>query len=213
MLLRLRTVFLSNNRINRIATDLEKALPNLTTLVLSNNLLTELADLLPLASVKSLRSLSLIDNHVSRVANYRLYVVHFMPFLTLLDFRKIKQKVCQILFHFFFFFLKIFYFAPSSQEREEAKKLFSGKKGKELEQSLSKSTKGVQNEEEIQQARAVHQQTVNEDVERIKVWNLSLISGFMVAQIFSVMGMMVMVIRRPSGVRDPSTRLPIWKIC
>jgi len=109
--------------------------------------------------------------------------------------------------------LKIFYFAPSSQEREEAKKLFSGKKGKELEQSLSKSTKGVQNEEEIQQARAVHQQTVNEDVERIKVWNLSLISGFTVAQIFFVMCVMVMVIRRPSGVRDPSTRLPIWKIC
>ena len=93
LLLRLRTIFLSNNRVSRIATDLEKALPNLTTLVLSNNLFTELADLLPLATIKSLRSLSLIDNHVSRVANYRLFVVHFMPFLTLLDFRKIKQKV------------------------------------------------------------------------------------------------------------------------
>jgi len=148
LLARIRSLFISNNRVNRIGVGLEKSLPKLTTLVLNNNHLIELADLLPLATIASLRSLSLLDKQITRLPNYRLYVIHTLPFLTLLDFRKIKSK-----------------------EREEAKKLFSGKKGKDLEQSLSKSTRNVEDEaQQAKQQQIFHQQQQanQEDVNRIK---------------------------------------------
>jgi len=150
LLTRLRSIFINNNRVNRIGSGIEKSLPKLTTLVLNNNHLIELADILPLATVTSLRSLSLLDNQLVRLPNYRLFVIHTLPFLKLLDFKKIKTK-----------------------EREEAKKLFSGKKGKELEQNLSKSTRNIAAEDDFQaakekQAQFQQQQASQEDVNRIK---------------------------------------------
>jgi len=109
LLRRLGTILISNNRINRIAPDLEKNLPRLHTLVLNNNLVSELADLQPLATIKSLRVFSLIDNPVTRKQHYRLYVINLLPQLKTLDFRKVKPK-----------------------EREEAEKLFGGEAGKNL---------------------------------------------------------------------------------
>jgi len=77
----------------RIAEGLESSLPNLETLVLTGNLIQELADLDPLASIKSLRTLSLLHNPVTTRQHYRLYVAFKLPQLRLLDFRKIKVKV------------------------------------------------------------------------------------------------------------------------
>jgi U2 small nuclear ribonucleoprotein A' len=77
----------------RIAEGLELSLPNLETLVLTGNLIQELADLDPLASVKSLRTLSLLHNPVTTRQHYRLYIAFKLPQLRLLDFRKIKVKV------------------------------------------------------------------------------------------------------------------------
>jgi hypothetical protein len=77
----------------RISEGLESSLPNLETLVLTGNLIQELADLDPLASIKSLRTLSLLHNPVTTRQHYRLYVAFKLPQLRLLDFRKIKVKV------------------------------------------------------------------------------------------------------------------------
>ena len=77
----------------RIAEGLESSLPNLETLVLTGNLIQELADLDPLASIKSLRTLSLLHNPVTTRQHYRLYVAFKLPQVRLLDFRKIKVKV------------------------------------------------------------------------------------------------------------------------
>ena len=55
--------------------------------------LADLSDLQPLAALKSLRTLSLLDNPCSRQAHYRAYVVHLLPHLRILDFRKIKMQV------------------------------------------------------------------------------------------------------------------------
>jgi U2 small nuclear ribonucleoprotein A' len=77
----------------RIAEGLESSLPSLETLVLTGNLIQELADLDPLASIKSLRTLSLLHNPVTTRQHYRLYVAFKLPQLRLLDFRKIKVKV------------------------------------------------------------------------------------------------------------------------
>jgi len=91
LLNRLRTLLASNNQINRIAS-LGDSLIHLDTLVLNNNKISNLSDIDPLEQLPKLRSLSLIDNPIVKKQNYRLYVIHKLPKLTLLDFRKIKQK-------------------------------------------------------------------------------------------------------------------------
>lgn len=89
---RLRTLLLSNNRISKISDNLGEALPELSTLILSNNKLTNLSDILPLAKLKKLKRLSLLENVITKKQHYRLYVIYHLPQLTLLDFRKVKQK-------------------------------------------------------------------------------------------------------------------------
>ncbi|CAL1696346.1 unnamed protein product [Somion occarium] len=64
LLRRLRTLLLANNRISSISTSLHLSVPNLTTLILTNNNLAELGDLEPLMDVKGLRYLSLLGNPV-----------------------------------------------------------------------------------------------------------------------------------------------------
>lgn len=59
---------------------------------MTNNKLTNLNDVDALAEIKSLRRLSLLDNPVTKKAQYRLYVIHRIPQVKLLDFRKIQEK-------------------------------------------------------------------------------------------------------------------------
>jgi len=92
LLNRLKTLLLSNNRIIRVVPNLGEQLPNLETVVLSNNKIQNLSDLDTLAELPSLRRLSLLDNLVTKKPHYRLYVIHKLPKLKLLDFRKIKEK-------------------------------------------------------------------------------------------------------------------------
>jgi len=92
LFIRLHCLFFNNNHISKIAPNLGESLPNLDTLTLTNNRLVALPDLDPLASFPSLKTLSLIDNVVSKKPDYRLYVIHILPNLKILDFCKIKQK-------------------------------------------------------------------------------------------------------------------------
>lgn len=82
---------------------MEDAIPRLEWLILTNNKLTNLADLEPLQTLPRLRYLSLIDNPVTKQPGYRLFVINRCKKLKVLDFRKIKDA-----------------------EREEAKKMFEG---------------------------------------------------------------------------------------
>ena len=63
--LRLRTLFLAQNRISNIQANLSASIPNLTTIVLTKNRMAELADLEPLSGFKKLEYLSLKDNPVT----------------------------------------------------------------------------------------------------------------------------------------------------
>jgi len=92
---------MNNNRICKITDKLGEFLPNLTTLMLSNNRLLTLRDLEPLASLQTLTHVSIQHNPVAKEANYRLFLIARLPKLKALDFRKVKM-----------------------QERAEAKKLF-----------------------------------------------------------------------------------------
>eukprot|EP01120_Amphizonella_sp_Union-15-10_P010511 TRINITY_DN4214_c0_g2_i1.p1 TRINITY_DN4214_c0_g2~~TRINITY_DN4214_c0_g2_i1.p1 ORF type:complete len:240 (+),score=39.73 TRINITY_DN4214_c0_g2_i1:138-857(+) len=116
LLKRLASLFLNNNKICKIEDHLEKVLPFLETLVLTNNKIVNLSDLDPLSNFKSLSFLSLVNNPVTRKPHYRLYLIHKIPSLRVLDFNKVKM-----------------------QEREASKKLFSGEEGTKLKDQIAKS--------------------------------------------------------------------------
>ncbi|EKM60822.1 uncharacterized protein PHACADRAFT_246989 [Phanerochaete carnosa HHB-10118-sp] len=92
LLRRLRTLLLANNRIASISPSLHLSVPNLTTLVLTNNNLAELGDLEPLKDVKGLLYLSLLGNPVQEKKWYRGWLAWRIPSLRVLDFQRIRQK-------------------------------------------------------------------------------------------------------------------------
>ncbi|OTF80379.1 U2 small nuclear ribonucleoprotein A-like protein [Euroglyphus maynei] len=116
-----------------------------------NNQLQELGDIDPLAGFKKLTTLALMGNPVSTKKHYRLYVIHRIPSLRLLDFKKVKNR-----------------------EREEAQKLFSGEKGKRLENEIGiKSKTFVPGVSEINggagiQPNSQRKQLTTEEVQAIK---------------------------------------------
>ncbi|XP_059144369.1 U2 small nuclear ribonucleoprotein A'-like [Physella acuta] len=116
LLKRLKHVLLSNNRIVRISENLEENLPSLETLVLTNNNLKELADIDPLSTVTTLKHLSLMGNPITTKKNYRLYVIHKIPSLRILDFSRIKMK-----------------------EREAASKMFKKKKSQPQQATVAEN--------------------------------------------------------------------------
>ncbi|XP_030232593.1 U2 small nuclear ribonucleoprotein A' [Gadus morhua] len=118
LLKRLKTLLLNNNRICRFGENLEHALPSLTELILTSNNIQELGDLDPLATVKTLTLLSLLRNPVTNKKHYRLYVISKIPQIRVLDFQKVKLK-----------------------ERQEAEKMFKGKRGAQLAKDIAKRTR------------------------------------------------------------------------
>ncbi|KAM6058929.1 U2 small nuclear ribonucleoprotein A' isoform 1-T1 [Chlamydotis macqueenii] len=103
---------------SRIGENLEQALPSLTELVLTNNNIAELGELDPLSTIKSLTYLSVLRNPVTNKKHYRLYVIHKVPQVRVLDFQKVKLK-----------------------ERQEAEKMFKGKRGAQLAKDIARRTK------------------------------------------------------------------------
>lgn len=87
------------------------SIPNLEWLILNSNKLSNLAvccchisshphphhcaaqDLRPLGGLRKLKHLSLLDNTVTKRADYRLYVLSICPHLKVLDFKKVKDQV------------------------------------------------------------------------------------------------------------------------
>jgi U2 small nuclear ribonucleoprotein A' len=145
LLKRLVTLLMSNNRIQRIGPALNESLPQLEMLVLTNNNLTQLPDLDPLAALNgSLRNLSLLDNPVTKKPHYRLYVIHKLPRLRVLDFKKVKY-----------------------QERKDAEKVFGGEAGQSLKKDIAKTyvpgeipDDSVTTAKQMEQLRAVIEQAI-----------------------------------------------------
>ena len=94
-LIRLRTLLLANNSLSRIASDAFDSLPELTSLVLSNNRIARLATLLPISNLTRLERLSLIENPVVREPHYRWFVIHLLRYsrsFRYLDFQRITDR-------------------------------------------------------------------------------------------------------------------------
>jgi U2 small nuclear ribonucleoprotein A' len=120
LLKRITKLLFNNNRITIIQDKLDQSLPNLSWLILTNNDIKELADIDALACLTKLQCLSLLNNPITTKKHYRLYVINKLPTVRILDFRKVKLR-----------------------EREEAEKLFKGKKGKALVAEIEKQKTSV----------------------------------------------------------------------
>lgn len=168
---RIKKLLLSNNKIVYIDDHLHECLPNLEWLILTNNNIQELGDVDCLSKCSKLEFLSLLNNPIVLKQHYRLYVIHKIPQVRVLDFRKVKLR-----------------------EREEAAKMFKGKKGKEKEKEIGvRSREFVPGEgppakvarigrspEEIEAIKqAIAKATTLEEVERL---NQMLKSGFVPGQ-------------------------------
>lgn len=127
VLRRLTTLNLSHNRITRIDTGLGTQLPCLHTLLLDVNALSHLHDLDPLAALP-LQRLSLRDNPVAAVPQYRLYVIFLLPRLKVLDYTRVSRD-----------------------ERDEAKRLFgAGSKTAEQKEALRQAILNATSVEEVE---------------------------------------------------------------
>jgi len=102
---KIKSLLLSNNKVQNVAANLEHFIPHLENLILTNNNVEDLYEIDQLSTIKTLRTLSLLRNPVASLKHYRLYTIYKMPQLRILDFKKVKQK-----------------------ERDEAQTLFKGKK-------------------------------------------------------------------------------------
>jgi U2 small nuclear ribonucleoprotein A' len=89
---RLQKLFIANNHVNRVAEKIATELPNLDTIILSNNRITNLAVIDSIAANKKLAMLSLLENPVIHRPKYRLYTIFKIPSLTVLDYKKVTQK-------------------------------------------------------------------------------------------------------------------------
>ena len=118
---RLCTLMINNNKIHQISPNFCDDCPRMQNLMLANNSLISMEQVEIIAkSCPNLVRLSLHGNIVSNLPNYRLYSIHLLPKLRVLDFQKVTEK-----------------------ERAEAQKLF-GESAKETE--AYKSIQKVENE-------------------------------------------------------------------
>jgi len=92
LLKRLHTLLLANNRIASISPSLYLSVPNLTTLVLTNNNMCELGDLEPLKELRGLKYVSLMGNPVREKKWYREWLAWRLAGLRVLDFQRIRDK-------------------------------------------------------------------------------------------------------------------------
>ncbi|CAG8513206.1 5433_t:CDS:2 [Ambispora gerdemannii] len=122
LLNRIKSLLLANNRITRIDPQLAEYLPNLNTMILTNNNIAELTDLEPLNRCRRLQYVSLLDNPVTRKKYYRNWLIWKIPSLRVLDFRRVRKA-----------------------EREESNKLFEAPDGeltslaKSISETISKT--------------------------------------------------------------------------
>jgi len=153
LLRRLTALFVSNNRLVSIAPGLGAKLPNLDTLVLTNNKLENLAELDALAELTQLTMLSLLKNPVMSKPHYRWYVIHKCRALKVLDFMKVTAK-----------------------EREAADAFFSAQAGKQYQSEVASSKPaqaavgvlGLTAEEKLQIRGLIARAETLEEVQRLE---------------------------------------------
>ncbi|RMZ93013.1 U2 small nuclear ribonucleo A [Brachionus plicatilis] len=155
LMTKIKSLLLNNNKIQYVGQNLNQFLPNIENLVMINNNIEELTEIDNLSSLKSLKYLSLLRNPVAALKHYRLYTIYRIPSLRVLDFKRIRDK-----------------------ERQEAQKLYKGKKLKKSEvprtfvpgeqlDKLSLNQPGAENGQK--QQRVERAQPSKEDIDAIRL--------------------------------------------
>ena len=84
---------LNNNKIYKIEDGWARYLPNLNNLLLTNNKIQSIEDIEKIGKFSpNLERLSLVGNIVTNIPNYRLYTIHQIPSLKVLDFQNVTDK-------------------------------------------------------------------------------------------------------------------------
>lgn len=89
---RLTSIVATNNRIRTISTDLAESLPNLENIFLMNNKIADLQEVVKLSACRKLQRLTLTNNLVTELPNYRLFVIAKIPSLRILDLQKVSAS-------------------------------------------------------------------------------------------------------------------------
>ncbi|GBG28651.1 U2 small nuclear ribonucleoprotein A' [Hondaea fermentalgiana] len=153
---RLKWILLSNNRVARIRDQVAEAVPGLRVLVLANNRISLLSEIDKLAAFTSLEVLNLEDNPVQHQTNYRLYVIHKIPSLIILDHDRVRAR-----------------------ERDDAARVFGSaqgqafvskvqQQGKAMEQDTANRGVVLSPEQKQVLAAALAQATTQDDIERLE---------------------------------------------
>ncbi|PNS18744.1 U2 small nuclear ribonucleoprotein A' [Sphaceloma murrayae] len=121
---RLKSLYLARNRVAHIAPGLARNIPNLETLVLTDNNVGELADLEALGEFAKLTHVSLVGCPVAAKENYRGFLVWLNPHIRYLDYAKVRDVERAAAKELF---------GPSPKEPSEAARaIFSVRAGKPL---------------------------------------------------------------------------------
>ncbi|KAK5103545.1 U2 snRNP complex subunit [Lithohypha guttulata] len=88
---RLNTLLCARNRIQSVDRRIAEEIPNLTTLVLANNNVKELADLEGLTRCRKLAHVVLTENPVTKKEHYRLYMIWSIPSIRFLDYERVRE--------------------------------------------------------------------------------------------------------------------------
>lgn len=88
----IRMLLINNNRITTIADNLHEVLPNIEDLILTNNNISSFGEIAKLSQCKRLTRISLLQNPVTTIENYRLFIIHKIPQLRVIDFQRVKLK-------------------------------------------------------------------------------------------------------------------------
>lgn len=91
-LTKVRTLYVTNNKVARLSETLGESLPNLEWLILTNNRVSKFSELDKcLRGLPRLKYLSLVDNPVVRGSDYRLFVISRCPGIKMLDYCKVTE--------------------------------------------------------------------------------------------------------------------------
>jgi len=117
---RLKNLVLNNNRVSRLSDTIASALPNLTSIIVTNNRIRDFESVSVVQKLKYLETVSFLNNELCRHPHYRLLLIHWVPSLRFIDFRRIRDE-----------------------ERKNAKKLFAGEKGQSLLKEVTDKSKAI----------------------------------------------------------------------
>eukprot|EP01068_Selenidium_serpulae_P010385 Selendium_serpulae@DN5446_c0_g1_i7.p1 len=110
---RLTSLVMANNRVSRIEPEVFEALPNLVSIVFTNNKIEHLSECVAFSKAKKLERLTLNNNPVTSHPYFRPFLVHMNRSLRFINFTKIRPA-----------------------DREKADALFADEKGQKLKDNL-----------------------------------------------------------------------------